>query len=100
MYSYTFVTRFCIHLQKRICFGFNCNEIWGDFCWRYKQKLSLWQKELKKEVSQGNKIVAVVSAMSGETDKLIRLVESITTKYMPVNMILLYHQENRLPLDY
>ena len=40
-------------------------------------------KRIKKEVSQGNKIVAVVSAMSGETDKLIRLVESITTKYIP-----------------
>ena len=38
-------------------------------------------KRIKKEVNNGYNVIVVVSAMSGETNRLIKLVESLTNNY-------------------
>jgi aspartate kinase len=50
----------------------------------------MWPKKLKKWREQGNELVIVVSAMSGETNRLIGLAQQITAKPNPreLDMIL------------
>ena len=38
-------------------------------------------KRIKKEVNNGYNVIVVVSAMAGETNRLIKLVESLTSNY-------------------
>ena len=39
-------------------------------------------KRIKNEVNNGYNVIVVVSAMAGETNRLIKLVESLTNDYM------------------
>ena len=43
--------------------------------------LSMWQILSQKEVKAGNKVVAVVSAMSGKTNELLKLSKEICKNF-------------------
>ena len=55
---------------------------------------------IKKEHELGNKIIAVVSAMSGQTNELIKLSKSISKILIKENLTCFYHQENRWRVPY
>ena len=55
-------------------------------------------KIIKKEhMMQGNKIIAVVSAMSGKTNEFIKFIKKVSAKdFDKRELDVFYHQENKL----
>ena len=51
---------------------------------------------VKSEFDLGNQVVVVLSAMSGETDKLINLTKDFQIIFLVQSMMLLYLVENKL----
>ena len=51
---------------------------------------------LKKEHSEGNQIIVVVSAMAGKTNDLINQSNSISKNFNKRELDVFYHQENKL----
>jgi aspartate kinase len=55
---------------------------------------------IKKERSLGNKVIAVVSAMAGKTNELIKLSKEISEEFNKREIDVLFHQENKLPVHF
>ena len=56
--------------------------------------------KIKSEVDEGNKVIVVVSAMSGVTNNLIELVNNTSELAHIQNMMLCYLLENKSQLRY
>ena len=56
--------------------------------------------KVKKEIEIGNKVIVVVSAMSGVTNDLVDLVKKHQKFFLIQNMMLFYQLVNRLPLRF
>ena len=63
-------------------------------------KIKKAAERIKKEISQGNAVVAVVSAMAGETNRLIELVKMTAEDYnLEEYGVTLVDQNDRLTVD-
>ena len=46
---------------------------------------------IKKEISAGNKVIAIVSAMAGKTNELIKLSDEISKEFDKESLMFSYH---------
>ena len=50
---------------------------------------------IKKEQSQGNQVIVIVSAMAGKTNELINLSNEISSEFKKENMMFFYQLVNK-----